>query len=57
MIGDGMSDEAPAAVADLVFARRGRPLVAHCRRRGIPCHEYGSFRDVLQGLSARLGRA
>ncbi|HYV56009.1 MAG TPA: HAD-IB family phosphatase [Candidatus Nitrosopolaris sp.] len=57
MIGDGTSDEAPAAVADLVFARRGGPLVGHCRRGGIPCHEYESFDDVLQGLGARLGRA
>jgi 2-hydroxy-3-keto-5-methylthiopentenyl-1-phosphate phosphatase len=51
LIGDGTSDEAP------VFARRGRPLVRHCRGRGIPCHEYESFHDVLQILSARPGRA
>ena len=57
MIGDGMSDEGPAAIADLVFARRGRALATHCRQRGIPCHEYESFRDVLQALSERLGRA
>ena len=57
LVGDGSSDEEPAAAADLVFARRGRPLAEHCRRRGIACEEYESFHDVLSGLSARLGPA
>jgi len=57
LVGDGISDEGPAGAADLVFARSGRPLAEHCRRRGIACEEYESFYDVLSGLSARLGPA
>jgi len=51
-IGDGFSDEAPAAVADEVFAK-GR-LVAYCRRQGIACTPIASFDDVRRALEARL---
>jgi len=51
-IGDGFSDEAPAAVADEIFAK-GR-LVAYCRRRGIACTAIASFDDVRRALEARL---
>ena len=53
-IGDGISDWAPAEVADEVFAKRGRSLVEHCRRRGIACVEYESLADVLEHLEARV---
>jgi len=56
LIGDGISDQGPAAVADLVFARRGRALAAHCRRRGIACEEFEGFDDVLRGFSTRLAQ-
>jgi 2-hydroxy-3-keto-5-methylthiopentenyl-1-phosphate phosphatase len=51
-IGDGFSDEAPAAVADEVFAK-GR-LVAYCRRRGIACTAIATFDDVRRALEPRL---
>ena len=50
LVGDGVSDWAPAAEADLVFARRGRNLAEHCRHQGIPCEEYESFDDVRRRL-------
>lgn len=56
MIGDGISDREPAAVADVVFARRGRDLADWCRRRGIACQEYDGFHDVQRGV-ARLTAA
>jgi 2-hydroxy-3-keto-5-methylthiopentenyl-1-phosphate phosphatase len=51
-IGDGFSDEAPAAVADEVFAK-GR-LAAYCRRHGIACTPIASFDDVRRALEAQL---
>src|SRR5262245_53729467 len=56
-IGDGYSDREAAAAADLVFARRGRSLAEHCRRRGIACEEYASFHDVHERLEAVLRHA
>jgi HAD superfamily phosphoserine phosphatase-like hydrolase len=57
IVGDGLSDEEPAAVADLVFARQGRSLAAWCRARSIPCVEFASFHDVQRGLAERLEAA
>jgi len=57
MIGDGISDREPAAVADVVFARRGRDLAAWCRTRGIACEEYDTFHDVQRGVARRLAAA
>ncbi|HJQ82651.1 MAG TPA: HAD-IB family phosphatase [Candidatus Binatia bacterium] len=51
-IGDGMSDRAPAGVADAVFAKAG--LAAWCRERGIACREFRSFDDVRAALAAEL---
>ena len=51
-IGDGFSDEAPAAVADEVFAKAR--LVEHCRRRGIRCEAIRGFDDVRRSLEPRL---
>jgi len=54
VVGDGSSDEEPAAAADLVFARRGHSLADHCRRHSISCEEYETFGDVLRALRARV---
>jgi 2,3-diketo-5-methylthio-1-phosphopentane phosphatase len=51
-IGDGLSDRAPAEVADEVFAKRG--LAEYCRLRQINCHEYGTFAEVWQQLQSKL---
>jgi 2,3-diketo-5-methylthio-1-phosphopentane phosphatase len=51
-IGDGLSDRAPTEVADEVFAKHG--LAEYCRSRGINCHEYQTFDEVLQNLQRRL---
>jgi 2,3-diketo-5-methylthio-1-phosphopentane phosphatase len=53
-VGDGFSDREPAAVADLVFARRGRSLIDYCRKRRIACVEFDSFSEVQQDLHGRL---
>lgn len=44
-IGDGLSDRASAEVADTVFAKRY--LAEYCRARGIACHEFEMFADIL----------
>jgi len=57
LVGDGFSDREPAAVADLVFARRGRSLADWCRARAIACEEFDTFHDVQRGVAERLGAA
>src|SRR6266480_3472115 len=57
LVGDGFSDREPAAVADLVFARRGRSLADWCRTRAIACEEFDTFHDVQRGVVERLGAA
>ena len=54
VVGDGFSDREPAAVADLVFARRGRSLLDFCRRKGIACETFDTFFEVQQDLASRL---
>ena len=51
-IGDGLSDRAPAEIADEVFAKPD--LAAYCRARDINCHEYRTFDDVLGQLQNRI---
>jgi 2-hydroxy-3-keto-5-methylthiopentenyl-1-phosphate phosphatase len=51
-IGDGLSDYAPAAVADEVFAKPA--LARYCRAQGVPCEVIGTFDDVVRSLDARL---
>jgi len=51
-VGDGISDRAPAAVADDVFAKPD--LVRFCRAEGVRCQEFGSFDDVRRSLAERL---
>jgi 2,3-diketo-5-methylthio-1-phosphopentane phosphatase len=51
-IGDGLSDRAPAEVADEVFAKHD--LAEYCRGRGIRCHEYRDFAEILEQLRLRL---
>ncbi len=57
LVGDGFSDREPAAVADVVFARRGRSLADWCRTRAIACEEFDTFHDVHRGVAERLGAA
>lgn len=51
-IGDGHSDRAAAEVADEVFAKHS--LAEYCRQRGIHCHEYQTFDEVLKQLQSRF---
>ncbi|MEO6725652.1 MAG: MtnX-like HAD-IB family phosphatase [Blastocatellia bacterium] len=51
-IGDGYSDRAAAEVADEVFAKHS--LAEYCRQRGIKCHEYQTFDQVLKQLQDRF---
>ncbi|MEP7342941.1 MAG: MtnX-like HAD-IB family phosphatase [Acidobacteriota bacterium] len=51
-IGDGHSDRAAAEVADEVFAKHS--LAEYCRQRGINCHEYQTFDEVLKQLQGRF---
>jgi 2,3-diketo-5-methylthio-1-phosphopentane phosphatase len=51
-IGDGLSDRAPAEVADEVFAKHD--LALYCQSRGINCHEFEHFDEIFHQLSARL---
>jgi 2,3-diketo-5-methylthio-1-phosphopentane phosphatase len=56
-VGDGISDREPAAVADVVLARRGRSLAAHCRTSGIRCDEFDTFADVFRAVQGHARRA
>ncbi|KAM0721537.1 hypothetical protein Q7P37_002462 [Cladosporium fusiforme] len=49
-IGDGVSDLAAAGQADLLFARRGLALEAHCIEKNIKYLPYDSFADVQREL-------
>ena len=51
-IGDGLSDRPPAEVADEVFAKHD--LAEYCRARGINCHNYQTFDEVLRQLQSRI---
>jgi 2-hydroxy-3-keto-5-methylthiopentenyl-1-phosphate phosphatase len=51
-IGDGVSDQAAAEAADEVFAKHA--LAEYCRERGINCHEYQSFNDILKWLQEKF---
>ena len=52
LVGDGFSDEAAAAVADLVYAKHR--LAAWCRREGVACEEFETLTDVLESLARRV---
>ena len=51
-IGDGLSDRAPAQVADEVFAKHS--LSEYCEANGITCHEFTNFDEIREILAARL---
>ncbi|HZS03972.1 MAG TPA: HAD-IB family phosphatase [Blastocatellia bacterium] len=51
-IGDGLSDRAPAEIADEVFAKHG--LAEYCKSAGINCHEYRTFDEVLRQLKTEF---
>lgn len=52
-IGDGLSDRAPAEIADEVFAKHS--LAEYCREQGIRCHEFQTFHEVLKQLQKKFG--
>ncbi len=54
-IGDGLSDRASAEVADEVFAKRY--LAEYCRTRGIACHEFQTFADILNHFQSAKRKA
>ncbi|KAM0701528.1 hypothetical protein Q7P35_009779 [Cladosporium inversicolor] len=45
-VGDGVSDLAAASEADVLFARRGLALEAHCIEHNIKFYPYDTFADV-----------
>src|SRR5574341_354808 len=51
-IGDGLSDRGAAEAADEVFAKHS--LADYCRERGINCHEYRTFEEILKQLQNRF---
>ena len=51
-IGDGLSDRGAAEEADEVFAKHS--LADYCRERGINCHEYQTFEEILIQLQNRF---
>jgi len=51
-IGDGLSDRAPAQIADEVFAKHS--LAEYCQANGIVHHEFGTFDEVRDLLASRL---
>jgi len=51
-IGDGLSDRAPAQIADEVFAKHS--LAEYCQANGIVHHEFGNFDEVRELLAVRL---
>jgi 2,3-diketo-5-methylthio-1-phosphopentane phosphatase len=51
-IGDGLSDRGAAEAADEVFAKHS--LADYCRERGINCHEYRTFDEILKQLQSRF---
>lgn len=54
-IGDGLSDRAPAEIADEVFAKPR--LAEYCRERNIRCHEFETFDEVLKTLRRQAEQA
>lgn len=51
-IGNGLSDRCASGHADLVFAKG--ELLDHCRKEGIDCQSWRTFRDVERDLTERL---
>ncbi|MDR1039202.1 MAG: MtnX-like HAD-IB family phosphatase [Deltaproteobacteria bacterium] len=47
LIGDGRSDFCLSDRADLVMARRGKPLESHCREQGRPYKTFDDFFDII----------
>jgi 2-hydroxy-3-keto-5-methylthiopentenyl-1-phosphate phosphatase len=52
-IGDGISDQEPARVADAVFAKRGGSLARFCRSHAIACQEFDTLDQVVASVNAR----
>jgi 2-hydroxy-3-keto-5-methylthiopentenyl-1-phosphate phosphatase len=51
-IGDGVSDLAAAREADVLFARRGLRLEAHCKEHNIPYTPFDTFADIKREIEA-----
>ncbi|MDE3181576.1 MAG: MtnX-like HAD-IB family phosphatase [Acidobacteriota bacterium] len=49
-VGDGLSDRHAVKHADFVFARQ--PLLNLCRKEGIPCRPFDTFRDIADALGS-----
>jgi 2-hydroxy-3-keto-5-methylthiopentenyl-1-phosphate phosphatase len=59
VVGDGAGDRCAAEAGDLVFARTGSSLVAWCRERALPHHEFSTFHEVaarFPGLTGAVAR-
>ncbi|MEI8176510.1 MAG: MtnX-like HAD-IB family phosphatase [Candidatus Omnitrophota bacterium] len=53
-VGDSVTDQCPAKVADLVFAKHH--LIDYCKENHIPYVPYGSFADIQAYLKSRLSK-
>lgn len=52
-IGDGISDFAPASIADMVFAVKGSTLEKKCRNDGMAYRSFNSFEEVKNFIISR----
>jgi len=44
--GDGVSDISAARETDLLFAKKGRDLVLHCLKEGVPFYPFDTFAEI-----------
>ncbi|NMB11275.1 MAG: MtnX-like HAD-IB family phosphatase [Firmicutes bacterium] len=51
-IGDGISDECPAAISDIVFAKN--QLLAYCQEHDLPAIPFENFSEVLEAFPEAL---
>ncbi|MFN2461680.1 MAG: HAD-IB family phosphatase [Candidatus Velthaea sp.] len=49
-VGDGISDFEAALEADRRFVKKNRALEAYCRKRGLACVSFTSFREIESAL-------
>lgn len=54
--GDGVSDLSAARETDLLFAKRGRDLVAYCVKERMPFAVFDSFRDIHKTVEKILNK-
>ena len=51
-VGDGLSDRFAVEAADVIFAKKD--LLAYCRKNGLACQPFETFRDVQAGVEQLL---